>query len=194
MTAVNATRLVGEYLRRLEVELMDLPADRRREILDDIRGHIAEERSGMRDESDADLMNLLDRLGDPAEIASEARGGDAAGRTTLPSAGFGTLEVLAIALLLLAWPVGVVLLWSSGAWTRREKLLGTLVPPGGYPGVLLVMSTFRQFASAAEAGPAWVDVTVGAVLFTISLVALLAPIAMAVYLATRLRGRTRDLA
>lgn len=194
MTASNATRLVGEYLRRLEVELMDLPADRRGEILDDIRGHIADERSGMRDESDADLMNLLDRLGDPAEIAAEARGGGAGRHPTLPSAGFGTHEVLAIALLLLAWPVGVVLLWSSRAWTTREKLLGTLVPPGGYPGILLVMSTFRWFASAAEDGPAWVDVTVGAVLFTISLVALLAPIGMTVYLATRLRGRSRGLA
>src|SRR5439155_8434451 len=62
-------------------------------------------------------------------------------------------------------------------------------PPGGYPGVLLIMSTFHWITTASEAGPAWVDVTVGAVLFTISLVALIAPVGMIVYLATRLRAR-----
>ena len=192
MTAVHATQLVDQYLRRLEVALVDLPPDKRVEILDEIRGHIAEERTGMFNESDADVMNLLDRLGDPTEIAAEARGSEAVRRASRATAGFGTLEVLALALLILAWPVGAVLLWMSKRWTPTQKVLGTLVPPGGYPGVLLVMSTFRRFVEMSEAGPPAVEVTVRAALFTISLLLLVAPIGMCIYLATRLRRAFSD--
>lgn len=31
----------------------------------------------------------------------------------------------------LGWLVGIVLLWASHAWTLRDKLIGTLVIPGG---------------------------------------------------------------
>ena len=70
MTAGRASQLVDAYLRRLQMELADLPAAKRHEIVDEIRSHIAAERSAMVDETDAGLMNLLDRLGDPAEIAA----------------------------------------------------------------------------------------------------------------------------
>jgi len=191
VTAAHATQLVDEYLRRLEIELMDLPAEKRQEILDEIRGHIAEERTGISNESDADVMNLLDRLGDPTEIAAEAGSGGERRRLSSVTAEFGTLEVLALVLTLLAWPAGVVLLWVSRAWTAREKLLGTLLPPGGYPGVLLVMSTFHWFVSMSETAPRWVQLTVGAVLFTVSLLLLVAPLGMCIYLATRLRASSR---
>jgi hypothetical protein len=39
-------KLVERYLKHLEVELDDLPGDRRREIVDEIAGHIAEARAG----------------------------------------------------------------------------------------------------------------------------------------------------
>ena len=42
---------------------------------------------------------------------------------------------------MIGWLVGVVLLWISSAWTTRQKLLGTLVVPGGLAlpaGLLLV--------------------------------------------------------
>ena len=191
MTAVHATQLVDEYLRRLEIELMDLPAEKRLEILDEIRSHIAEERAGIPNESDADVMNLLDRLGDPTEIAAEARSGGERQRLSSVTAHLGTLEVLALVLTLLAWPAGVVLLWVSRAWTTREKLLGTLLPPGGYPGVFLVMSTFHWFVSMSDTAPRWVQVTVRAVLFTVSLLLVVAPIGTCIYLATRLKAASR---
>jgi hypothetical protein len=59
----------------------------------------------------------------------------------------GWQETVAIVLLLaggflwgVGWLVGVVLLWLSDVWTVREKLLGTLVVPGGLalPGAVLV--------------------------------------------------------
>jgi hypothetical protein len=29
------------------------------------------------------------------------------------------------------WPIGVLLLWRSPAWNRRDKLIGSFVLPGG---------------------------------------------------------------
>src|SRR5258706_2632573 len=56
-----------------------------------------------------------------------------------------TREPIAIVLLLIGlglfavgWLIGVALLWSSPTWRVRDKLLGTLVLPGGLPmGALL---------------------------------------------------------
>ena len=90
MTAVHASPLVDAYLRRLELELADLPAAKRHEIVNEIRSHIADERSAMVDETDANLMNLLDRLGDPAEIAAEARTGAEERRLSPAFRRFGT--------------------------------------------------------------------------------------------------------
>jgi hypothetical protein len=192
MTAVHATELVADYLRRLELELMNLAAEKRQEILDEIRGHIAEERTGIPNESDADIKNLLDRLGDPTEIAAAARNDVETQRPANATTHFGTLEVLALGLTLLAWPAGVVLLWVSRSWTTREKVLGTLVPPGGYPGVLLLLSTFHNVVWMSETAPRWAQVTVGAALFTASLLLVVAPLGMCIYLATRLRAASRS--
>src|SRR5260370_8434519 len=73
MSAPHADQLVSEYLSRLDSALAGVPRRRREEILDEISNHIAEERSRLHDESDADLRNLLDRVGDPAEGADAAR-------------------------------------------------------------------------------------------------------------------------
>jgi len=189
MTGSHAGQMVDEYLQRLERELTDLSPYNRNEIIDEIRRHIAEESGGLPDESDAALMNLLERLGDPADIAAAARGDEMARTSVAKARRFGTVEVVGLILLVAAWPVGAILLWVSKIWTTREKVLGTLIPPGGYPGVLLIMSTFHWITAASEGGPSWVGLTVSAVLFTISLVAMIAPVGMIVYLATRLRAR-----
>jgi hypothetical protein len=58
--------------------------------------------------------------------------------------GLGAMEVIAIVLLLIGgflagigWIVGVILLWLSPRWRLSDKLLGTLVWPGGLAGVLV---------------------------------------------------------
>src|SRR5262249_52850177 len=124
------------------------------------------------------------RLGDPAEIAAAARQDEA----PVVSRHFGTIEVLALVLMVLAWPLGVALLWFSKAWTTREKLIGSLVPPGGYPGVLIVMSTFPRLDTMSRGGAEWVLVATAATLFTISLLLVAAPIGTGIYLGTRLRA------
>jgi hypothetical protein len=62
-----------------------------------------------------------------------------------PASPAGTGQVrLAVGLLTvgsfvpLGWLVGAVLLWSSALWTFREKVIGTLLVPGGLGALLLV--------------------------------------------------------
>jgi hypothetical protein len=43
----NADRLVDDYLKRLDRELGDLPRARRRELAEEIAGHIAEARASL---------------------------------------------------------------------------------------------------------------------------------------------------
>jgi uncharacterized membrane protein len=131
-------KLVERYLKHLEVELDDVPRDRRGEIVDEIAGHIAEARAGLEHETEADVRNILEGLGDPSEIAEDARERLDVPVTRAPYK-LGWVEVAALIFLLIGglvipifgWLIGVVLLWISNAWNVRDKLIGTLVVPGG---------------------------------------------------------------
>jgi hypothetical protein len=132
--ATNADKLVADYLKRLNAELRGLSRVRRRELVDEISEHISEARADLESENEAAIRTLLDRLGDPEEIAAEARE-----RFGLAPRKVGWKEVGALVLLpvggvlipVLGWFVGIVLLWVSDAWSTRDKLIGTLVWPGG---------------------------------------------------------------
>jgi HAAS domain-containing protein len=128
----NVDVLVDRYLTDLEAELHDLPATRRREILDEVGEHIAEARAALDAETEATIRTVLERLGDPADIAAEAR--DRFGVPAQPaSQATPWLEVAALVALLipfLGWVVGLVLLWLSRTWTTREKAIATLLALG----------------------------------------------------------------
>jgi len=153
-------KLVERYLKHLEVELDDLPRDRRREIVDEIAGHIAEARAGLEHESEADVRNILEVLGDPADIAEEARERFEI-RPPHPMQPFkpGWMEVAALVLLLVGaivlplfgWVIGVVLLWVSTAWNVRDKIIGTLFWPGGL-GFSLFLLLFAASSSLSGSG------------------------------------------
>jgi len=138
----TADTLVNDYLDQLEAELADFSSARRRELVQEIAEHIAEARTSLEVESEAEIRNLLDRLGDPAEIAAEARGPEQPAEpapTVVVERRTSGLDIAALALLLVGglvlpvvgWIVGVVLLWISSTWTIGQKILGTLVVPGG---------------------------------------------------------------
>ena len=123
MSSQRGDEMVGVYMARLGAGLASLPADRRDEIAGEIASHIAEARAQLADESDADVSELLQRIGDPAEIATAALESPA---TLSPSArSWGALEIAALILTPFIWPVGVILLWLSPAWRVRDKLIGT---------------------------------------------------------------------
>jgi uncharacterized membrane protein len=192
----TADDLVDKYLKHLRVELDGLPRARRRELEQEIAEHIAEARAELPSQSEAEIRTLLDRIGDPADIAAEAR----ARFGVEPRRGRG-LEVATLALLLVGgvvvpvvgWLVGVVLLWASDVWTTREKLIGTLVVPGGLalPLFLLATATYSESCSAVVGGP--VTCTGGPsqamqVIGSIVVTALfLAPLVTTAYLARRMR-------
>ena len=131
---------IKHYLRRLSKAARALPRARRRELESEIEQHIRETLTETPVDNRAEMLTLLDRLGDPEEIAAAASGQPEVTRST-------TTETWAIILLLLGgfvflvgWLAGVVLLWSSSLWTRRDKLIGTLVIPGGLATGMLAIS------------------------------------------------------
>lgn len=70
--SAHTDALVEDYLRRLDAAAAGLPADRRAELVTEIREHLEEglRQSGTDDE--LSVRNLLERLGSPEEIVSEA--------------------------------------------------------------------------------------------------------------------------
>jgi hypothetical protein len=186
----EADALVLRYLQDLEGELRDLPANRRQELLDEVGEHIAAARAALAPETEAGVRTMLERLGDPADIAAEARERFGVQR---PPARPATpwLEVIAVVLLVIpfaGWVVGVVLVWISRLWTTRDKLIGTL---GGMSWVLAGLGTVMTSAGGSRAvgsaplGPSETNL-MGVVLVAAPFVL---PVLAAIYLGVRLRGR-----
>jgi uncharacterized membrane protein len=205
-----ATQTVKDYLHDLEAELRDLPRSRRQELLGEIHEHIDSALAETPAPDEAEVRNVLDRLGDPSDIAEEARQ-----RFEVPKVKSGALEIAALILLpiggiifpVVGWFIGVILLWSSRVWTTGEKLAGTLLFPGGLllPAGLtlgavggqscsseiqnadqLITGAAQEIAMSCH-GPSTLY-TIGAVILMAVLV--IVPIAMAVFLARRMRART----
>jgi hypothetical protein len=152
--------LVAAYLRRLRRAARSLPRARRQELAEEIAEHIAQARASGAvpgEGGSAALRNALERLGEPEDIVAAAGGGAHAGRP-------GRREIGAVVLLLfggiaglvagvvgvtVGWGAGVVLLWFSPRWRWPDKLLGTLVWPGGFASLFLLAG---QAASAQQCG------------------------------------------
>jgi hypothetical protein len=188
----NDDQMVADYLQRLRAAAGILPADRADELIEEITSHIAEARAADPAASgdSPSVRNILERLGDPADIvrtAADPAFGDLAGRrppydalgghpavgypaaggnpaAALPpqaGRGAGAHEIITVVLLLvggivvpvIGWVVGVVLLWSSPRWQTKDKLLGTLVWPGGLAapfGLLALGGLFAASTSIAQ--------------------------------------------
>ncbi len=152
-------RLVADYLARLAAAAASLPADRRAELIEEISMHIAEARAvlpGAGADASGAVSAVLERLGRPEDIvraAAEDAETDAAPLTPAPGTpvpgmlvarrrafDIGTVVLLLVGGLLigLGWIVGLVMLWASPTWRTSDKVLGTLVWPGGLAAVLAV--------------------------------------------------------
>lgn len=209
MSTPLADRLVSDYLERLNTALAGVPPDRRDEIVGEIRSHIEEQRAALHDETDADVYNLLERVGEPYALATAARS-----ESSMPVAPprersrAGAVEILALVLTPLIWPVGVILLWTSSAWSTRDKLIATLVPPGGYFGLFVGLFLFGSIglytASSCGGGvdsqgnvsqscvtvPGWEQALVTTAAVGIAAILLLLPVLVGIYMARRL-GRLK---
>lgn len=115
-------REVGEYLRRLQRLMSDIPNERRDEILSEIEEHLNERLSELPDVGDAEVRNVLERLGDPEDIAAEARERFGVKTPAPQKMSRGTKRIIVIAVaVLVGMPVLFVVL---GALTVIESPFG----------------------------------------------------------------------
>jgi hypothetical protein len=203
--------LVAGYLRRLKRASRRLPRSVRRELMEEIAGHIAEARAAGDEPAGNDsaaLRTVLAQLGDPRDIARAAA-------TDARAARPGGLEITAVALLLgggllglavgnigfgagmlaaiALWLAGAVMLWSSPRWRLPDKILGTLVWPGGLALPFLLASRPAQVCSGAggtttctgSALSPWLGIPLVVVLIA-------GPLAVAVWLVYRARPRDQQ--
>jgi hypothetical protein len=184
------------YLQQVRREGRDLPGDRLAELMVDLEEHLAAAIPA--DASDEDACEVLARFGEPREIVAAERP-----ESMVPAEHRGPREWAAIFLLLfgfiaagVGWVVGVVLLWRSRAWTTRDKLVGTLVLPGGLflTIVLLLLALGKpRKEMCIHYGTSVARCTHGSgggpsTIVSIALILLaLTPVATAVYLARRAR-------
>ncbi len=184
---------VAEYLARLDEAAGVLPAAQRRELRAELQEHLRE--AAAEDE----LRDALERLGDPAEIVAEQlRGVPAPGPPSVGRQQWGAIVLLLAGGFLagVGWIVGVALLWSSRAWSVREKLVGTLIVPGGLAGAFVLLASGFGGETCTSGGlhaverctgATTVPERVAAILLFVTL--LVAPVVTAIFLALRARPR-----
>lgn len=203
MSQQTADAIQANYLKDIARELADLPRAQRDDLLDQIRQHLLEARRLSDPTSDLVVLNAIERLGDANDLAADARErlGAIRGPRRIGAREWITLGMLSIGgilLPLIGWLVGISLLWSSTKWSVRERIIGSLAPPGGGGMYLfLLVEVSRLFAAPgtvcsashkvcpATGPPGWLPPA--SILVWICLLCL--PFATAAYLADRLGRR-----
>ena len=144
-SAGEADKLVRRYLAQLNAALQGVDASRRQDILAEVHEHIEDGRTGLDPDDTASVRTLLDKVGDPAAIAAEAGA---------PPPGSRRWDAWAPWLIIfgpvasgLGWIAGMLILWTSPTWSRRDKLIATFVPPAGL--VALFFGLVAAFGGAA---------------------------------------------
>lgn len=192
MTTATADALVEAYLKRLEDSLAGSPPERRQELMLEISSHIAQARAALTSESDAEVLTILERLGEPEEIAAEASD-ELHPRPPAPSTSRpGLLEYAAVLVMAAggvlfpiapaAFAIGAILVWRSKSWTPRQKVYAVYVPFVAGLGVLVLTAIAAGLADFSF-------------LFLVGLLAdaIIAPLGVAIYLSAKFASRAHWL-
>ncbi len=118
-------RLVEQYLAAVAQACAGLPVSRREELVADLREHIAVARQALPDPSEADIRDILDRLGEPTVIAAEARVGEPA--DPMPALAVPVKRVnwtVVVISVVLATVVVMILVCVSGLLATGEPMPG----------------------------------------------------------------------
>jgi HAAS len=131
MTTDTLHPLAAEYLQRLRRAGRGLPAGRLRDLLAEIEAHLSEAIDPSA--SDAQALAVLDKLGEPEAIITAERPYPDELPDRRETRKWATIVLLLFGGFIfgVGWFAGLILLWSSRAWTARDKWIGTLVIPGG---------------------------------------------------------------
>ncbi|GAA0618618.1 hypothetical protein HPO96_13440 [Kribbella sandramycini] len=170
---LDSDRLVDAYLHELATAAEGLPADRRDELLNDVTAHIAEARAGGAT-SEAEIREVLQRLGRPSDIVGAAADGLVRVPPRLRPWEYATLALLLVGpyllelyevLAFIVYAVGLGFLWRSNRWSTPWKLVGTLAWPLSYAAALLADTVLNT--------PVWLSVLIATVVDVAVLAALL---------------------
>jgi hypothetical protein len=175
----QADKLVRRYLAQLDAALQGVDASRREEILTNVREHIDEGRAGLDPDDAATVRTLLDRVGDPAAIAAEAGA---------PSPDSRRWDAWAPWLIIfgpvaggLGWVAGMLILWTSPTWSRRDQLIATFVPLAGLVALFFGLVTALS-AAAGCPGHATAGCTTSKITLPLGVAVLLAVAGLAAHL------------
>ena len=136
--------LLADYLLQVRRAARRLPRARREWVIGRAGDHIAAALDA--DDEAPSGAGVLVRLGDPRHLVQAVDG-------HVPGDEARWADHLAVLLLVIGglaflpgWAGGVVLLWASPRWQLRERLIGTLIWPGGLAGFwfLVVRSSLPQ--------------------------------------------------
>ena len=195
MNATTLHPLARDYLKRLKKVSTRLPRAPRKELTLEIEAHLSEALPAGAGEAEA--LNVVERLGEPDQIVAEAEMELEEGL----KARAGVRETLAVSLLLfggflfvVGWFVGLHLLWSSRFWTLRDKLIGTLLVPGGLLPALLLVATGGQTCTGGTGHPTvctpYISPTMRALMIAGWVALVVLPLGSAVFLSRR-SGKAR---
>jgi uncharacterized membrane protein len=150
MTEPEFHPLAEDYLQRLRQAGRHLPPDRLRDLLAEIEAHLSE--AIPVGASDHDVLQVIDRLGPPGDIVDAEQP-----PAVTPVERRGRREWAAVILLPLGglligigWLIGLILLWTSRLWTTRDKLIGTLIVPGGIATAVAVVLVLTGAGASAQ--------------------------------------------
>ena len=128
-TTGEADKLVQRYMAQLDAALQGVDASRRDEILAEVHEHIEQGRDRLDTDDAASVRTLLDKVGDPAAIAAEAGAPSPDSRRWDEWAPW--LIIFGPVASGLGWIAGILILWTSPTWSKRDKLVATFVSPAG---------------------------------------------------------------
>jgi uncharacterized membrane protein len=153
MSTTAPNPLIDSYIKQLRARARTLPRGRRDELMQQIQEHLRDALPP--GSTEVEVRNALDQLGEPEAIVAEEFD-----RLGFQPARAGKLEWAVIVLLpfgaflipILGWVLGVILLWASSVWSPREKLIGTLLVPGGLSAVLFLALIGSSSTCTASGG------------------------------------------
>lgn len=120
----SSDAIIDTYLRDVERALIGLPSLQKDELLADLSAHIESARETVSEDSEAEVRQILDRLGSPETVAAAARGDEPVpasprhrwlNRRVAVVIGVGIAIVMAVALIFL-----LLLISSSSSMSRIE--------------------------------------------------------------------------